>query len=311
MLDSKGLSEASGIALIVAPCSARKTKLPIASLCASKLPRGTQAAVAKAWLARLASAPKEGLTPGRELYAGRSYRRIRAVSEQAGCRLLVISAGLGLVDSSTEVPSYDLTLSPSATHSLDTKFVSRMVPSTWWEAVQKGPYATPVVALGEGNGRVLVALTRPYAEMVGPSIASLPLFVRNRLRIFGSGLTQHLPSILHPQIIAYDGRLERVIAGTRLDAASRAMAHFVGIVSNSPATTVEADQADVDAALSDIALPIAPFRKRANDATLTRHIVRFVRSGLSATTALKRLRAEAHIACEERRFRRLYDEVSS
>ncbi len=311
MIDSKAIVEVSGITLLVAPCSARKMKLPVASLCANKLPRGTQAAVAEAWLARLASAPRERLTPSRELYAGRTYQRIRALSEQAGYRLLVISAGLGLVESSTAVPSYDLTLSPSAMHSLRTKIASRIVPSAWWEAVQQGPYATSVAALGKGNGRVLVALTHSYAEMVGRSLASLPPSVRGRLRIFGSGLAPHLPAVLHPQIIIYDGRLERVIAGTRLDAASRAMAHFVDIVGNSPATTVDADRAAIDAALSDIAPPITPFRKRASDATLMQYIVRFVRSGLSATNALKRLRAEALIACEERRFRRLYDEVSS
>lgn len=313
MIDHKAISGGPGIALVVAPCSAQKAKLPVAKLCAKKLPSGTQAAVAKTWLDRLSSAPRENLTPSRDLYVGRAYRRIRALSEETGCRLLVISAGLGLVDGTTAVPSYDLTLSPSASHSLRTKIASRVSPSAWWEAVQLGPYATSIAALGDGDGRgrALVALTHPYADMIGRSLASLPPSVRSRLRIFGSGLSPHLPAALHPQIITYDGRLERVIAGTRLDAASRAMAHFVDILSNSPASTVEADQAAIDAALSSIALPITPFRKRASDAALTRYIVRFVRDGLSATNALKRLRVEAHVACEERRFRRLYDEVSS
>lgn len=74
-----------------------------------------------------------------------------------------------------------------------------------------------------GRARILVSLTQPYAEMVGPSLAKLPAADRSRLRILGFGLKPCLPrEFLHQQLITYDDRLNQVIPGTRLDGASRA-----------------------------------------------------------------------------------------
>jgi hypothetical protein len=311
MIDFKDQLVSDGISAVVATCSARKQKLPVSTLLAESLPPGPQTSIGAVWLERLAQVEAKDLFPARDLYGGRSFQRILALSEKGGYRLLVISAGLGLLDASSKVPSYDLTLAPAMRQSVPARVTSQFEPSEWWETVVSGPYSIAMKSLSEGSGRVLISLTHSYADLVGQSLSVLPPATRSRLRIFGSGLRSHLPTSLHAQIVDYDARLDRVQPGTRLDASSRAMAHFVGVAGNTPITDIEADQAAVEAALSGIVAPEVSIRKRVSDEALTQLIVGFISSGMSATTALKQLRGKENIACEQGRFRRLFDEAHS
>lgn len=309
MVDKNDNNSATGVAAIATPCSARKEKLPAESLRASKLPRASQNVVAKAWLGKLESAAASEGALASELYSGRSFRRVRDVANLLGCRLFVVSAGLGLLDGTTAIPSYDLTLSATGGGALRQRLTHAPRPPEWWSSLEASPFASSFKGLCVGRARILVALTQPYAEMVGSSLARLPAADRSRLRILGFGLRPHLSPELHRQLITYDDRLNKIIPGTRLDGASRALAHFAGLVATRPITDVEADQGLVDTSLSTVKLAVPVSRQRVSDAALAKHVARFIRHGLSATNALKRLRSEAQVACEERRFRRLYEEA--
>lgn len=309
MIDKKETNPASGVAAIVTPCSARKEKLPTKSLRASKLPRASQDVVAKAWLEKLEVAVASEGALASELYAGRSFRRVRDVANVLGCRLFVVSAGLGLLNGATAVPSYDLTLSSNSGGGLRDRLTDTPRPSEWWSSLAASPFASSFKGLCVGHARVLVAFTQPYAEMVGPSLAKLPAIHRSRLRILGFGLKPYLPPEIHQQLITYDDRLNQIIPGTRIDGASRALAHFSSLVATRQMANVEADQSLVDNALSTVEHVVPVSRQRVSDAVLAKHVARFIKHGLSATTALSRLRSEAQVACEERRFRRLYEEA--
>ena len=309
VIEKKDIVPGVGVAAIAAPCSARKEKLPADSLTALKLPRGSQRVVAKAWLGRLENASASGLTLASQLYAGRSFRRVRDVASDLGCRFFVVSAGLGLLDGETKIPSYDLTLSATGHGALSERLTHAVRPSEWWVSLEASPFACSLEKICEGRARILIALTQSYADMFGASLAALPAAERGRLRILGFGLKPYISPELHQQIITYDDRLNQISPGPRLDGASRALAHFAKLVAESPMVAAEADQALVDAALSAVKLPVPASRERVSDAVLAKHVARFVRHGLSATKALKRLRSEAQVACEERRFRRLYEEA--
>ena len=309
MIEKKDIFPAVGVTAIAAPCSARKEKLPADGLTALKLPRGSQRVAAKAWLNRLESVPASGLTRASQLYAGRSFRRVRDVANDLGCRLFVISAGLGLLDGETKIPSYDLTLSATGHGALSGRLTHAVRPSEWWLSLEASPFACSLEKICEGRARILIALTQSYADMFGASLAALPEVERGRLRILGFGLKPYISPALHQQIITYDDRLNQLTPGTRLDGASRALAHFAALVAQRPMGAAEVDQALVDAVLSGLKQPVLAVRERVSDAVLAKHVARFVRHGLSATKALERLRSETLVACEERRFRRLYEEA--
>lgn len=309
MIENKDNNIATGIAAIVAPCSGRKEKLPADNLRAPRLRRGNQNAVAEAWLGRLQStAPSEWIIAS-ELYAGRSFRRVRDVANLLGCGFFVVSAGLGFLDGKTAIPSYDLSLSATGDAALRLRLTHAPRPSDWWLSLEASPFASSLKELCVGRARILVALTQSYAEMVGPSLAKLPADHRSRLRIFGFGLKPFISADLHQQLIKYDDRLDQLMPGTRLDGASRALAHFANLVATRPTTDMEADQGQVEVALSTVKVPVPVSHKRVSDAVVAKYVARFIRNGLSANRALKRLRSEMHVACEEQRFRRLYDEA--
>lgn len=309
MIDKQAQYMAVGVTSIAAPCSGRKEKLPVDSLRAPKLRRGNQNAVAEAWLGRLQGTEPSQWTIASELYAGRSFRRVRDVANLLGCRFFVVSAGLGFLDGRTAIPSYDLSLSATGDAALRQRLTHTPRPSDWWLSLEASPFASSLKELCLGSARILVALTQPYAEMVGASLAALPAVHRNRLRILGFGLKPYISAELHQQVITYDDRLDQITPGTRLDGASRALAHFANLVATRPMTDMKADQVQVDVALSTVELPVPVSRKRVSDAVVAGYVARFIRNGLPANRALKRLRSEMHVACEEQRFRRLYEEA--
>lgn len=311
MIDFNGENAFSGIAVIAVPCSARKTKLPTQALQASRIKRTDQASLASIWLQRLAGSIPSSRVPAGDLYAGTSFKRAQMVAERARAPVFILSAGLGLVAAATKVPSYDLTLSPSVATAVQFSITDTFDPSAWWEKLQVGPFASPMARLSDRKGRVLIALTQPYAQLVAQALAAMPASVRGRMRLLGSGLELHLPEKLHPQIIQYDSRLDVLMPGTRLDSASRALAHFVGLVSDQPLTTVAEDQFRVHSALAHVAYPATVARPRLTDTALRKHIRKMARQGWSATMALRHLRTEVRVACEERRFRRLFEEVAT
>lgn len=294
---------------MVTPCSARKLKLPTRILDTSRLPVGSQSKVARAWVACLTSA--KGQVAAQDLYQGASFLRLRRVAESFGCPVFVMSAGLGLVEGTTLVPAYDLTLSSSATTRIQAHVSNRFDAAAWWQQIQGGQFAGPLEKIAAGQGRILVALTKPYAQLVGVALAHLQPKVIGRIRIFGLSVEHSLPAALHAQVMPYDARLDMLAPGTCLDFASRALANFAALIADQPLQAAAEDADRVRAALAPIRVPQSTLRPKASDEEVLRHIAAFVQRGLPSTRAIRELREGMGIACEQIRFRRLYKSVSA
>lgn len=297
------------ISAVLTPCSARKQKLPIGILDASRQRVGPQNEVVRAWITSLVSA--KGQVPAQDLYQGASFSRLQRVAASFSCSLFVVSAGLGLVAGTTRVPAYDLTLSPSAPTRIQARITDRFDPAAWWQQIQTGRFASPLEAIATGQGRILIALTKPYAQLIGVALAQLSPAVIQRLRIFGSSLEHFLPTTLRAQIMPYDARLDVVAPGTCLDFSSRALTHFAALIATQSLQGAADDAARVCAALAPTPVPQSIRRPKASDEELLRRIAPFVQRGLPSTSALRELRKCFGIACEQSRFRRLYESVSA
>lgn len=297
------------ISAVLTPCSARKRKLSSAPLDLVDLMSGPQDRVARQWLDQVGAAA--GQVAAQDLYQGASFTRIRDVARAHASPLFVVSAGLGLVAGATQIPAYELTLSPSAPTRIQSRVTGRFEPADWWQHIQSGRFAAPMQALGAGDGRILIALTRPYAQLIGAALADSPAAVIARLRVFGSGLAPALPAALHAQLMPYDARLDALMPGTRLDFSSRALAHFAALIVDQPVGDLAQDAQRVRAALAPAVAPTNAMRPKASDEELVAHIGKLKREGLSKTSALRQLREGLGIACEQGRFRRLYNSVSA
>lgn len=243
-----------------------------------------------------------------QLYAGRGFGLAQGAAASVDARLYVLSAGLGLVASDSRVPVYGLTVASGHAESVAARVQGDFDPAAWFEALLKGPRSLQWAdTFGEGRGRVLMALTRPYAEMVGSSMRALPARALARLRIFGASLSAFLPTEVHCAIMPYDARLDAIIPGTRADFSQRALSHFVREVACRVGyQDSEADSEAVRCALTKVAAPERARRPRQTDDEILRLIRQQLKSQSGVARVLRALRDQDGVACEQSRFSRLY-----
>ena len=291
-------------AVVIVPCASRKRIGPQDLARAASLERAAQAQVEEQWLARLDTLPRQATA--RRLYGGRGFSLAAGVAEEAGARLLVISAGLGLVEADRDVPSYGLTVSAQGEDAVGARVLGGFDAQRWWRAVKTSRYSSDWPSVFRvGGGPVLMALTRPYAEMVADDLAALADADLQRLRIFGHALDRFLPERVQAYVMPYDERLDAILAGTRTDFPQRALCHFAGAIG--PSADVSADRAAVGAALKGRRAPIRVQRPRLDDAAMVDAIARHLRTQKKGIgRILRTLRHEDRIACEQGRFSRLY-----
>lgn len=256
----------------------------------------------------------EDLSPAslaEDLYGGRAFGLARKAAKRADSQFYVISAGLGLVDGQTSAPAYGLTVSRGASESIHAKAVGAFTPSRWFEEMMAGALSRDWNNVFEqGSGEVLIALTRPYAEMVGPGLAQLPQRHQNRLRLFGAGLSSTLPKSLHSALAPYDDRLDTLFPGTRSDFAQRALLHYVDHVAQTGADRAAAYTRVLES-LAAVEMPARPVRRGANDGDLLTLIKTRLSPTASASRLLRQLRDDDGIACEQRRFARLFRQAQA
>lgn len=293
---------AGPVAAIVTICTGRKRLKAVATV--ARLAVGTQTAVSKGWRAQLVGTPAS--TTARDLYAGRGFGLAKMAAELADSPLFIVSAGLGLVMADTMSPAYGLTIARGHEDSISSKVVGDFDVAGWFAELMSGPYSAGWSQVTDSRGgRVLVAITRPYAEMVADSLSALAPEALSRLRIFGAGLSDALPGCLRPFLLPYDDRLDTLFPGTRSDFAQRAMLHFVQHIADRPGDYA-IDATAVTAMLSRVESPARLVRVTRTDDEILTLIADRLGPATSASRLLRTLRDSDGIACEQNRFAKLF-----
>lgn len=261
--------------------------------------------MAARWTERLRAATP--VAAAKDLYAGRAFVDAGRAARQAGASLAIVSAGLGLIDSETQVPAYDLTTVTRETDSVLSK--TQGTSSAWWSELQsRSPFQTS--AIESETGLILVALPAAYLAMVSEEWIAWPAERLARLRLFTK--EQPTAQALQAAWMPYDDRLDAVEgahAGTQGDFAQRALRHFVSIRAG---RAVEDDRSAVLAALEGLSPRDMPVRRKMSDAEIKSLIASDwdVVSGRS-TAMLRRLRDTLDVACEQGRFKILFKAVAA
>lgn len=295
---------------VLAPCASRKFIRPEAAATAVALPKGSQVVVETAWTEVAA-----GLTahkPASELYGGRGFGLAREAAAQASADLYVISAGLGLVHSGRAIPSYGVTVSDRGDQAIARRIAGRFDPTSWWAAVSRTPYSESLQDVAARHqGFLLIALTAPYAAMIGSELGALPPEALTRIRLFGHGVQSVLPGHLARNVMPYDERLNAAVPGTRTDFAQRALRHFCQHVAIDGSLDIEQSAQAVRDLLTSHVAPTARVRPRRSD----EEMVAVISEHLERTTGIGRIlrlvRDSDGLACEQARFSRLYELASA
>ncbi len=292
------------VGAVITICAQQKTVKVLAPATPSCLRVQSQPQVEIAWQRAVAALPVQ--MPASKLYGGRAFGLAKSAAARAASPLYIISAGLGLVPGERMVPAYGLTVARDVAESISSRVAGPFDSAQWFASLLASDSSVMWdQAGGDGEGRILIALTKPYAAMAGTSLAAASPQLLARLRIFGASLESVLPEVLHPAIVPYDDRLDALVPGTRSDFAQRALLHFVEHIADQAADR-GAEFAAVKALLSGLAAPDRPVREQRSDAELTNLIKGRLKPRSSASALLRQLRHEDGIACEQGRFGRLF-----
>jgi hypothetical protein len=299
--------------LIVTNCTARKRVVGQALVLPEDAPASSVQDLAKAWVAIAQSAGE--LVEAQELYLGRSFQDARQSARIGKASLWIVSAGFGLLSATDRVPNYSLTVSEGAGSIRSLISACASDPAAWWLALNEELGSTrPLARLAAKRGveQVLIAMPSSYLQLIAGDLLALPSRSAERLRILTSraGLAS-LPIHLQARVLPYDARLERITgyAGTANDFPQRALRHFVEVVQGH-LMEFDAARSAVESALGQPVMSKPPARAKLTD-TEIRGLLRsqWQDKGGSSTKLLRYLRDDAMVACEQGRFRSIWQSM--
>lgn len=303
--------------LIITACTDRKRHVAPICLQARSLPTGTLDQVSCDWTQRVTRAKPSDIA--QDLYCGRAFREALVATDRLDGELWIVSAGLGLIPSTHEVPSYNLTTTPRSANSVRSKIIDNSwCAGTWWKALTHeyaGSQTLNELFRKNPNKKVLIAVSKPYAELIRDELEALPDRHLCRLRLFGLRLRSVLSARLHACVMPYERRLDgpdSPIPGTLSDFAQRALRHFAEFVEGGEVgqAGLSDDAARVAQILGSWRLPHATRRMQKSDQAIY-DLIETLWDQLAGRSGrmLRHLRDELNIACEQGRFRRLFHEV--
>ncbi len=300
--------------LVITTCTNRKRKPVSDKLHVSALPQAPVADLAVDWVRRLEAAGD--VFPASDIYGGRSFQEAALAADLLNARLMVVSAGLGLVAADARVPPYACTVLADAPDSIAARVVGEYSVRNWWQALQAAsPWSGRLASVvGGSSGLICAALSDAYIEMIADELCALPAGMMARLRLFTRAPLNRIVPALRAFVMPYDDRLDgpdSPVRGTRGDFAARALHHFAEyVVSRGDGRSTDEHGAAVEAALADWRMAARFDRQRLDDAAVL-DLIRTHWEGERGKTArlLRRLRDDLSVACEQGRFARLARQV--
>lgn len=303
--------------VVVTTCTDRKRSAPPPSLMARNLEPGSRSQVVAAWSSRIAQCKER--RAAEDLYCGRAFSEAKGAADELGADLWIVSAGMGLVKSNSPIPSYSLTTAPRGADAVMTKVQGDSWSSAaWWSAINKRRTQNSICKLFSKYPKAtfLIALSEHYAALVRDDLDALDERDLRRLRLFGLSIGRVLGGRFPSAILPYDRRLDgpdSPVPGTLSDFASRAVRHFSQLVQSGAAGAkgLSKDRAAVEDALAGWPMPSVPKREPRTDAELQAIILdQWETVGGRSGQMLRHLRDNLMIACEQSRFRRLFNDVA-
>jgi hypothetical protein len=293
--------------LVLTGCTNRKRVRAADQLRAAGLRRGPLPIVAEDWGSRLTSVDR-GIQ-AKHLYAGRGFQEAVAAAAHIGANLVIVSAGLGLIEADRMVPSYALSVSEGTADAVLARLSDGANSCDWWRAVSAiSPFSRPLHELvAASSGVIIVALSEAYLAMVAEDFRVLAPADAARVRLVTRAPAYRIAPFLHDRLMPYDDRLDgpdSPLRGTRGDFAGRAAHHFVReIVAVHPNGSAVQHSEAVSASLAGLSSPPIYERTRLDDDRLA-WVIRenWDKAGGQSTKLLRLLRDDLNIACEQGRF---------
>lgn len=301
---------------IVTNCSNRKSVTPAGGALARSLPRGTANSLAIEWGRRIKRVPP--VVRAFDLYQGRAFFEACLLAKEAGGGLFITSAGLGFVDSVNLIPSYSLTVSQNSEDSIQSRCDDEIFsPLHWWASLTKQfGVMNPISNLikRSRNRNWLFSIPKSYFDLVAFDLMQLNETQLSRVRIVGPQVDREYHVVLQSCLLEVDGRLngpDSPILGTQGDFAQRA-ARFVynEVMSRNPGGDIASHRRILSRKIANWRMAKQHKRQVMSDEEIKKKIAELwdVADGRSGRM-LRVLRDQEQIACEQGRFKGLFNSV--
>jgi hypothetical protein len=252
--------------------------------------------------------------PARDRYSGRGHRQAAAAAEQYGASHLIISAGLGLIRASQLIPPYQLTFKNGEEDSILPHLAEPDGISDWWSALETfSPWSRRLEDEWDGASLIVIALPADYLQILPAVLTRLPHSARPKIRLINASASTTLPQSVRPYHLPYDARLngpDSAYPGIGSDFLGRAASHFLRLIQDAPHGSIAGHRQLVE----DVLKPMRPAERRQGRSLSDDEMSAVIRSevesaGAGSARLLRRFRDELGIACEQKRFQRLYANV--
>ncbi len=311
------------IANILVTCTKRKRKPVSRALHLRHIETGGPVTVARKWFHRLEQT-KKNLCAASSLYAGDHWKiaqSLPAGAQDGGvkARLWVISAGYGLIPAGAELAPYSATFSVGHPDEVLGRFAgerSAMQLREWWAALSKfpGPVAgehRSIAKLVEANPKapIVVVASPQYLKAIEPDLlaAREHLAASQSLIIVSAGSQRR--GALESNMVTCSGELQAALGGALMSLNTRVTRKILEIGTSWP-WTVDGFNKTLRSIPPYQARPPAVARTTVTDADV-RWFVRscLVKDPNKRATTLLRMYRDAGYACEQKRFRKLFQQA--
>ena len=288
---------------LVVTCSDRKS-LPVSpALQVRSLTASTTSDRVAEWRDRFNDAGRG--VPLSELYQGEHWsqvRRLAATAARAGfdTALWVASAGVGLRPEPYRSPAYGATFAGGQADTVGSSVVERQ---SWWAGLRTG-FGTVRLAELSGDAALMIVLSAGYGEALEHDLSEVALAGAEAVLIGGH---KTIPGLAR---VSANGRLRSRLGGTHTSLNSRMAAAWLENLEGRALTDPTVEQSWTQW-VSTREVDAPPARQKLRDDQV-REFIRSqqTRGGVSKSRLLGLLR-ESGLACEQRRFGALYEEVGS
>lgn len=286
---------------IVVNCTDRKSVQPAANLRLGSVPRGDNRARFEVWRRRVDQARTQVRLI--DLYQGEAWQEVRGLSNDArhagySVTTLVASAGLGLRDVSTLASPYAATFAGGHPDSVASSAEDNR---DWWRRLRG---LNSAQSLTDSSDTVLLVLSETYARSLEQDLIALADRGGDLLLVGGARDIDGLPRL------PANRSLRAELGGTVSSVGLRMARRWLGRRTGTPLYTAK-DASTWSKWAQSVARSEIYDRALMTDAQIIECINKLGADepDLSATRALRRLR-DAGIACEQKRFGRIFHSVT-
>jgi hypothetical protein len=298
--------------IFISTCTSRKTFKSENMPCAGELHENSLEEAAKSWRSLIREQTE--LIEAKRLYCGTGFSNALRASTKLAADHWIISAGLGLIRADEKIPTYNLTLNGNGESGIRPRIKTDFNPQKWWEAINKSKSGISTIAklvTSRPKAAVILALSKPYLELIVSDLAAIPEKQLNRIRIVGPAKSQNLPDIINDLILPYDERLDGPRSpnrGTKSDFAQRAALHFAtAIWANNKNGSFLQHSNSLEISLNTMGRTVIRLGEKKTDAEICEVIKdNWINCKGQSTIMLRMLRHQFNYACEQTRFRKLF-----